>query len=134
MALLPVYYTTTNLRKRKQRKTNTSEHDKWLSSMGLSPKQIKAKKSVNTSWSKEYSESLKVDRSTKEHDSHSVIAGPASAAANRSIMANLHKESEETRAAILEKASRVMPLYNKGGLQLLSPKDDLTTVGTKSRR
>lgn len=125
MALLPVYYTTTNLRKRKQKKTNTSEHDKWLSSMGLSPKQIKAKKSANTSWTKEYSESLKVDRSTKEHDSHSVIAGPASATANRSIMANLHKESEETRAAILEKASRVMPLYNKGGLQVLTDSKDL---------
>lgn len=134
MALLPVYYTTTNLRKRKSKKTNTSEHDRWLSNMGLTPKQIKAKKSSNTSWKSEYSESLKVDRSTKEHDSHSVIAGPASAAANRSIMANLHKESEETRASILEKAARVMPLYNKGGLQLLSPKDDLTTVGTKSRR
>lgn len=133
MPLLPAYYTTTNLRKRKSRKTNTSEHDKWLSSMGLSPKQIKEKKSANTSWKTQYSDSLKVDRSTKEHDSHSVIAGPASAAANRSIMANLHKESEETRKAILAKAARVMPLYNKGGLQLLTDADDLKTLNKVTR-
>lgn len=133
MPLLPAYYTTTNLRKRKSKKTNTSEHDKWLSSMGLSPKQIKEKKSANTSWKTQYSDSLKVDRSTKEHDSHSVIAGPASAAANRSVMANLHKESEETRAEILAKAARVMPLYNKGGLQVLSDNDDLKTLNKVTR-
>jgi cytochrome c1 len=101
--------------------------------MGLAPKQIKAKKTTNTSWKSQYSESLKVDRSTKEHDSHSVIAGPASATANRSIMANLHKESEETRAAILDKAARVMPLYNKGGLQLLSKSDDLKALNKVAR-
>lgn len=133
MPLLPAYYTTTNLRKRKQRKTNTSEHEKWLSSMGLAPKQIKAKKSANTCWKAEYSASLQVDRSTKEHDSHSVIAGPASAAANRSVMANLHKESEETRAAILAKAARVMPLYNKGGLQVLTESDDLKCLNKVTR-
>lgn len=128
MALLPVYYTTTNLRKRKQRKTNTTEHDKWLSKMGLLPKQIRSKKTANTSWKTEYAEGLKVDRSTKEHDSHSVIASPASAAANRSIMANLHKEPEHVREAILAKAKRVMPLYNKGGLQVLTESDDLKAL------
>lgn len=133
MPLLPAYYTTTNLRKRKQRKANTSEHDKWLSSMGLAPKQIKAKKTANTSWKSEYSDSLKVDRSTADHDSRSVIAGPASATANRSIMANLHKETEETRAEILAKAARVMPLYNKGGLQVLTDSDDLKCLNKVSR-
>lgn len=133
MALLPVYYTTTNLRKRKKKKNNTSEHDKWLSKMGLAPKQIKSKKTANTSWKSEYSDSLKVDRSTAEHDAKG-LEGIASTCPNRSIMANLHKESEATKAAILEKASRVMPLYNKGGLQLLSPNDDLTKIGTQSRR
>lgn len=132
MPLLPAYYTTTNLRKRKSKKTNTSEHDKWLSSMGLTPKQIKAKKTANTSWKAEYSDSLKVDRSTAQYDSAG-MSGDASSCANRSIMANLHKESEETRAAILAKAARVMPLYNKGGLQVLTDSDDLKCLNKVAR-
>jgi hypothetical protein len=50
------------------------------------------------------------------------------------IMANLHKESAATRAAILEKASRAVPLYNKGGLQLMSKNEDMTRIGSLSRR
>ena len=135
MPLLPVYYTTTNLRKRKQTKQNTSEHDKWLVSMGLSPKQIKAKKSKNSSWKSEYSNSLQVDRSTKHYEKsiQEVCNAPANATANRSVMANLHKEDEETRKAILDKAKRVMPLYNKGGLQVLSESDDLKCLNKVSR-
>jgi hypothetical protein len=132
MPLLPVYYTTTNLRKRKSKKTNTSEHEKWLRTMGLAPKQIKAKKTANTSWKAEYSDSLKVDRSSAQYDSAG-MSGDASSCANRSIMANLHKESEETRAAILAKAARVMPLYNKGGLQVLTDSDDLKCLNKVAR-
>lgn len=109
------------------------DHNEWLRKRGLLPQQIKAKKTKSSSWKKEYSDSLKVDRSTSSYDSAS-LSGKVSACPNRSVMANLHKESEETRKAILEKASRVMPLYNKGGLQLLSPNDDLTKIGTQSRR
>lgn len=135
MPLLPVYYTTTNLRKRKQTKQNTSEHDKWLVSMGLSPKQIKAKKSKNSSWKSEYSNSLQVDRSTKHHEKslQEVCNGGPDVTANRSVMANLHKENEETRKAILDKAKRVMPLYNKGGLQVLTESDDLKCLNKVSR-
>ena len=68
MPLLPVYYTTTNLRKRKQRKHDRSEHDAWLAKMGLTPKQIKSKKTANTFWTKQYSESLRVERSTQEYE------------------------------------------------------------------
>lgn len=131
MALLPAYYTTTNLRKRKAKTVNTSEHDKWLESMGLSPKQIKAKKSKDTSWKTKYAEGLKVDRSTKEHDSHSVIASNASAAANRSIMANLHKEPQHVREAILAKAARTAPLYSKGPYQYITDGTNLDDVGKK---
>ena len=135
MPLLPVYYTTTNLRKRKQTKQNTAEHDKWLVSMGLSPKQIKAKKSKNSSWKSEYSNSLQVERSTKHYEKsiQEVCNAPANATANRSVMANLHKENEETRKAILDKAKRVMPLYNKGGLQVLTESDDLKCLNKVSR-
>ena len=133
MALLPVYYTTTNLRKRKPKKTNTAEHTKWLESMGLTPKQIKAKKTKNTSWKSEYKDSLQVDRSTKHHEKsiQEVCNGGRDVTANRSVMANLHKESEETRKAILDKAKRIGPLWNKGGLMLITDDQDLTTLGRK---
>ena len=135
MPLLPVYYTTTNLRKRKAKKTNSSEHDAWLIKMGVSPKQIKAKKTKNTSWKSQYIDSMQVERSTKHHEKsiHEVCNGGPDATANRSIMSNLHKESEETRQAILDKASRVMPLYNKGGLQLLTDTKDLKHLNKVSR-
>jgi hypothetical protein len=48
-------------------------------------------------------------------------------------MANLHKESEATREAILAKAKRVMPLYNKGGLQVLTDTDDLKALNKVAR-
>ena len=135
MPLLPVYYTTTNLRKRKQRKHDRSEHDAWLASKGLLPNQIKSKKTKDKTWAKQYTESLQVDRSTKEHERslREVCNSAPDATANRSIMSNLHKESEETRKAILDKAKRVMPLYNKGGLQVLSESDDLKALNKVAR-
>jgi hypothetical protein len=130
MALLPAYYTTTNQRKRKQRKYDRSEHDAWLIKMGVSPKQIKLKKSKNTAWKSEYVSGLKVDRSTAHHESplSEVCDGHTN---NRSVMANLHKESEATREAILAKAARTAPLWNKGGLMLITDDADLTTLGRK---
>mgnify|MGYP003346864730 FL=1 len=119
MALLPVYYTTTNYRKRKQRKHDRSEHDAWLIKMGVSPQQIKAKKSKNTSWKSQYVEGLKVDRSSAQYESAG-MSGDASSCANRSIMANLHKEPEHVREAILAKAARTAPLYSKGPYQYIT--------------
>ena len=130
MALLPAYYTTTNQRKRKQRKHDRSEHDAWLVSMGLSSKQIKEKKSKNKSWAKDYSASLQVDRSTQQYDKslQEVCDGPT---ADRSVMANLHKENEETRKAILAKAARTAPLYSKGPYQYITDGTNLDDVGKK---
>ena len=135
MPLLPVYYTTTNLRKRKQRKHDRSEHDAWLASKGLLPNQIKSKKTKDKTWTKQYTESLQVDRSTKEHERslREVCNSAPNATAKRGVMANIHKESEETRKAILDKAKRVMPLYNKGGLQVLSESDDLKALNKVAR-
>ena len=135
MPLLPVYYTTTNLRKRKQRKHDNSEHVAWLASQGLLPKQIKAKKSKDAKWREEYSASLQVERSTRHYEKsvrEVCHAGP-DATAKRGVMTNIHKESEETRNAILAKAKRVMPLYNKGGLQVLSESDDLKALNKVAR-
>ena len=134
MPLLPAYYTTTNQRKRKAKKPSKSsqEHEVWLKSQGLHSSQIKGTKTTDPKWKQKYSDSLKVDRSTANCDS-SGMKGSASSCANRSIMANLHKEPEHVREAILEKAKRVMPLYNKGGLQLLSESDDLKALNKTVR-
>ena len=135
MPLLPVYYTTTNLRKRKQRKHDNSEHVAWLTKMGLTPKQIKSKKTKDTKWRAEYSASLQVERSTKHHEKsvREVCNSRPDATAKRGVMANLHKESEATQKEILAKAKRVMPLYNKGGLQVLSESDDLKALNKVAR-
>lgn len=133
MHILPAYYTTTvTRRKTKQKKQKQiSQHDIWLLKNGVHPEQIKQKKTVDKSWKTEYNNSMIVERSTRHYDNKQLIAGDCS---KRDIMSNLHKEKPDVREAILEKASRVMPLYNKGGLQLLSPSDDLTKIGTQSRR
>ncbi len=135
MPLLPVYYTTTNLRKRKQRKHDNSEHVAWLTMMGVAPKQIKAKKTKDAKWRAEYSASLQVERSTKHHEKsvQEVCNGRPDATAKRGVMANIHKESEATQKEIMAKAKRVMPLYNKGGLQVLSESDDLKALNKVAR-
>ena len=135
MPLLPVYYTTTNLRKRKQRKHDNCEHVAWLASQGLLPKQIKAKKTKDAKWRAEYSASLQVERSTQHHEKsiQEVCDGGPDATSKRGVMTNIHKESEATRNKILAKAKRVMPLYNKGGLQVLSESDDLKALNKVAR-
>ena len=139
MHILPAYYTTTVSKRKLSRKATAksklvSDHDRWLLSKGLHPDQIRSKKdkkSLDLSFRKEYNESMVVDRSTREYDNKKLVAGDCS---KRDIMTNLHKEPEHVQQEILKKASLVMPLYNKGGLQYAGPNVDLTTVGTKSRR
>lgn len=136
MHILPAYYTTTVSKRKLSRKSKAksklvSDHDRWLLSKGLHPDQIKLKKSVDENWKKRYTEDMKVDR---EGYVSSGLSGSKSSCAKRDIMTNLHKEPEHVQKEILKKASLVMPLYNKGGLQYAGPNVDLTTVGTKSRR
>ena len=92
-------------------------------------------RSKNVGWTKQYAESLQVERSTKHHEKsvREVCNAPANATAKRGVMSNLHKENEETRKAILDKAKRVMPLYNKGGLQVLTDSDDLKALNKVAR-
>ena len=95
----------------------------------------KSKKSKDTSWRSEYVTSLQVERSTRHHEKsiQQVCDAAPDATAKRGVMTNIHKESEETRNAILAKAKRVMPLYNKGGLQVLSESDDLKALNKVAR-
>ena len=135
MHILPAYYTTTNTRKRNSKRKNNSklisDHDRWLLKQGVHPEQIRLKKTVDKNWKTEYTNNMKVDR---DDYVSSGMSGSASSCAKRDIMTNLHKEPEHVQKEILKKASLVMPLYNKGGLQYAGPNVDLTTVGTKSRR
>ena len=134
MGILPAYYTTTSTRKRKVKVKSDPNHEKWLIERGLHPKQIRAKKDkkiLDKMWRTSYTDSMMVDRSDYVSAG---LSGDASSCAKRDIMTNLHKEPEHVQKEILKKASLVMPLYNKGGLQYAGPNVDLTTVGTKSRR
>jgi len=135
MHILPAFYTTTNTRTRKRKSKAksklVSDHDRWLLSKGLHPEQIKLKKGIDENWKSRYTDDMMVDRSTRSYDDKALVAGDCY---KRDIMTNLHKEPEHVQEEILRKASLVMPLYNKGGLQYAGPDVDLTTVGTKSRR
>ena len=65
MHLLPAYYTTTKLSKKRKSKTTTkvSDHEIWLLKNGVHPEQLKLKKTVDKNWKKTYNESMMVDRS-----------------------------------------------------------------------
>lgn len=135
MQIMPAYYTSTKTtRKSKSTKKTAAqiEHEKWLSKKGLMNKQSKKDKNkINADWKKEYKESLKVDR---ENYVSGGMSGSKDSCAKRGIMTNLHKEPKEVQEQVLYKASRVMPLFNKGGLQYATPGEDMKQVGTKTRR
>lgn len=133
MHLLPAFYTTTVSKRKSKSKPKTASqlaYEKWLQKQGLSPEQLKRKKTVDSNWKTEYTNALRVER---QYESLG-MSGSKHSCAKRGIMDNLHKEPEHVRKEILQKASRCMPLYNKGGLQYASPGEDMTQVGTKSRR
>lgn len=133
MHLLPAFYTTTAAKRKSKQKSKTKaqiDHEKWLEKKGLSPTQLKAKKKLDVNWKTEYASNLRVDRKYVS----AAMVGSADSCSKKDIMTRLHKEPEHVRKEILDKASRVMPLFNKGGLQYATPETDMKTVGTKSRR
>ena len=131
MHLLPAYFTTTNTKKKKTKPSKSDlEHQKWLAKRGLLPQQVKAKIKLDNKWQEEYSKTIKVERKYQSAE----MTGSSDSCAKKDIMSRLHKEPEHVKKQILDKASRVMPLYNKGGLQYCTPETDIKTVGTKSRR
>jgi hypothetical protein len=134
MPILPAYFTTNNTKrssKLKAKSAATTKHEQWLLEKGLLPGQIAKKKTLDKNWKQKYTDSMKVDRSDYVSAG---LSGDASSTVKRGVMTNLHKEPEHVRKEILDKASRVMPLFNKGGLQYATPETDMATVGTKSRR
>lgn len=133
MHLLPAYYTTTVGKRKTKKKVKTAAqigYEKWLQRQGLTREQLAKKKTVDNNWQNEYAKSLKVERKYQSVE----MTGSKDSCARRGVMENIHKEPEHVRKQILEKASRCMPLYNKGGIQYATPETDMKTVGTKSRR
>lgn len=122
-------YLTTNASGKKKKKSARqikadAEHAAWLKARGLDRASVQARVAKE----KPRAEMPKYEY-TKVKYSNVVGSGTQSG-----VMANIHKEAPHVQKAILDKASRVMPLYNKGGLQYCTPDTDLKTVGTKSRR
>jgi len=133
MHLVGAYMTTTRY-SGKRKKSNskkladaTDKHNDWLAKQGLTHNQIQLKKAfvgnarINN----------KPDLTTSNPYQLSNSVGNGY---KKGIMENLHKESPEVQKEIMIKASRCMPLFNKGGLQYATPGEDMTQVGTKSRR
>ena len=133
MHLVGPYLTTTKYNSKKKKSNSkkvaaaSDKHNAWLEKQGLTPNQVKMRKAfvgnvrIDT----------KPDLTTSNHYQLSNSVGNGY---KKGIMENLHKESPEVQKEIMLKASRCMPLFNKGGLQYATPGEDMTQVGSKSRR
>jgi len=133
MHLVGPYLTTTKYGSKKKKSNSKrlaeseAKHNAWLAKQGLTPNQLKLKKEfvgnvrINT----------KPDLTTSNPYQLSNSVGNGF---KKGIMENLHKEAPEVQKEIMLKASRCMPLFNKGGLQYATPGEDMTQVGSKSRR
>ena len=131
MHLVGPYLTTTRYNSKK--KLNAKEvrakldHEAWLKKQGLHPDQLSTRKA------------LKGGKLVKEMPNYKVqenapLSNSVGNGFRKGVMENLHKEKPEVQKEILYKASRCMPLFNKGGIQYATPGEDMTQVGTKSRR
>jgi hypothetical protein len=133
MHLVGPYLTTTKYNSKKKKSNSkrlaeaTDKHNAWLRERGLHPEQ----RYLQRAFKGKHQNDLP-DYSVQHNNiklSNSIGNGY-----KKGIMANLHKESPEVQQAILDKASRCMPLFNKGGYQFATPGTDMTMTGSKSRR
>ena len=133
MNLVGPYLTTTKYNPKKKKSNSkrlaeaTAKHNDWLIKQGLAPDQVKQRK-ANI---KNARIDIRPDLTTSNPYQLSNSVGNGY---KKGIMENLHKEAPEIQKEIMLKASRCMPLFNKGGLQYATPGEDMTQVGTKSRR
>ena len=129
MAILPIYYTSNNTRKRKARKPTQAMIESQRLTDELLAK-VGYRKPVNSN--KKFSYSLAVD-SNAAPLSNTI---PGGIAAKRDLRTE-HKwkrdceEKPETIKAIEQKAMRVAPAYNKGAVQYITDETDAKYIGRK---
>ena len=130
MAILPIYYTTNNLRKRKARKATQSQIESQRKTNELLERvgYFKAKKTQP----KKFSYSLAVE-SNAAPLSNTI---PGGIAAKKDVLNDHkwkrdHEERPETIKAIEEKAKRVAPAYNKGATQYITDGTEAKYLGRK---
>jgi len=133
MHLEKAFLTTTRYGGKKKRSNSkrlaeaTDKHNAWLRERGLHPEQRTLQKAFKG----------KYENAIPDYNVGNNRVQLSNSVGNgykKGIMANLHKESPAVQREILDKASRCMPLYNKGSYQFATPGEDMTQVGTKSRR
>jgi len=133
MHLVGPYLTTTKYGSKKKKSNSKrlaeseAKHNAWLAKQGLTPNQVKMRKAFVGN----VRDNTKPDLTTSNPYQLSNSVGNGY---KKGIMENLHKEAPEVQKEIMLKASRCMPLFNKGGLQYATPGEDMTQVGSKSRR
>ena len=135
MHLEKPYLSTTRYGKSKRKLPNTAslrestaKHDAWLKKQGLHPSQRELKKAFTGKFKYDMPDYAIEDTAPLSNNLH-VDGGRKTG-----VLANLHKEKPEVQKEILDKASRCMPLFNKGGYQYATPDTDMTQVGSKTRR
>ena len=133
MHLVGPYLTTTKYGSKKKKSNSKrlaeseAKHNAWLAKQGLTPNQLKLKK--------EFVGNVRINTRPDLTTSNPYqLSNSVGNGFKKGIMENLHKESPEVQKEIMLKASRCMPLFNKGGLQYATPGEDMTQVGSKSRR
>jgi len=117
------------------------EHDEWLKKNNVHPDQIKLRKPV-----KVLSAGDRVSvAGTHSRQSPPFQSGFAPIPGKRSVFDSRWKKvdyededmARRERVALIQAErlkNRIMPLYNKGPLQLASENEDMTKVGALSRR
>jgi hypothetical protein len=126
MHLEKAWVTTTKFNRRIRDREPTKaqlDHEKWLKSMGVHYTQLATKKKhVNAIPS--YATEKNGELSNKVGNGFHITT----------VLENLNNETVDVQMQILKKAARVAPAYNKGGYQLITPGEDIKTIGSKSRR
>lgn len=129
MPLLPAYYTTTNLRKRKARKPTQAMIDSQRVTQELLER-VGYHKPAKTK--KKFSYSLAVESNAAPLTN--TIPGGIAAKRDKLTEHKWKRGAEESAAtvkAIEEKAKRVAPAYNKGAVQYITDETDAKYLGRK---
>ena len=135
MHLVGPYLTTTKYAGKGKKPADTAklrkaavDHEEFLRKQGLHKDQLdQRKKNFKKSKVRPLSEGLP-EMPALSNNLH------VNGGFQNTMMTHLHKESKEVQQEILNKASRLIPLYNKGPVQYVSPGEDLKTLGSKSKK